>query len=157
MRTYETKIALLEPSRSQSHRALGATLQQDAIALLALIGIPRGAELKLFDLMYVADHGHKYVFQLAGTVKNVEAGEKPKPVEFHRHTEDKKLCPMACIDQYLALTHPWRVNGQPSAFFLCQKDVLLLADVDTKVFKPILSGEPPLRRPFSRGSQLRRS
>ena len=119
--------------------------------LLALIGIPRGAELKLFDLMYLADHGHRYVFQLAGTVKNVEAGQKPKPIEFHRHIEDKKLCPMACIDQYIALTESWRVNGQPSAFFLCHKkphkpaskstlarwikDSLLLADVDTNVFK----------------------
>ena len=119
--------------------------------LLALIGIPRGAELKLFDLRYLADHGQRYVFQLAGTVKNVEASKKPKPIEFHRHTEDKKLCPIECIDQYIALTESWRVNGQPSAFFLCHKkphkpaskstlarwikDGLLLADVDTKVFK----------------------
>ena len=121
------------------------------ITLLALIGIPRGAELKLFDLRYMADHGQKYIFHLAGTVKNVEEGKKPEPIEFHRHLDDIKLCPMACIDQYLALTEPWRVNGQPTAFFLCHKkphnpaskstlarwikDVLLLADVDTKVFK----------------------
>ena len=126
-------------------------LTMKVITLLALIGIPRGAELKLFDLRYIADHGQKYIFHLAGTVKNVDGGTKPKPIEFHRHLDDVKLCPMACIDQYLALTEPWRVNGQPTAFFLCHKkphnpaskstlarwikDVLLLADVDTKVFK----------------------
>ena len=121
------------------------------ITLLALIGIPRGAELKLFDLNYVADHGDKYVFQLVGTVKNVQGGLRPKPVEFHRHREDEKLCPIVCIDQYISLTTPWRVKGQPSAFFLCHKkphkpaskstlarwikEALFLADVDTKVFK----------------------
>ena len=119
--------------------------------LLALIGNPRGAELKLFDLNYMADYGDKYVFELVGTVKNVQGGEKPKPVEFHRHVEDTTLCPMSCIDRYISLTEPWRTQGNPSAFFLCHKsphrpaskstlarwikDVLLLVDVDTKIFR----------------------
>ena len=121
------------------------------ITLLALIGIPRGAELKLFDLNYMADYGDKYVFELVGTVKNVEGGKKLKPIEFHRHLEDAKLCPMSCIDRYISLTEPWRTQGQPSAFFLCHKsphkpaskstlarwikNVLLLADIDTNLFR----------------------
>ena len=66
------------------------------------------------------------VFELAGTVKNVVAGEEPKPVEFHRHIEHDRLCPMACMDIYLALTKPWRVNGQPSAFFSAIKNHISL-------------------------------
>ena len=126
-------------------------LTMKVTTLLALIGIPRGAELKLFDLNYMADYGDKYVFELVGTVKNVQGGEKPKPVEFHRHVEDTTLCPMSCIDRYISLTEPWRTQGNPSAFFLCHKsphrpaskstlarwikDVLLLVDVDTKIFR----------------------
>ena len=126
-------------------------LTMKVVTLLALIGIPRGAELKLFDLNYMADFGDKYVFELVGTVKNVEGGKKPKPVEFHRHSEDAKLCPMSCIDKYISLTEPWRTQGQPSAFFLCHnsphkpaskstfarwiKNVLLSADIDTKIFR----------------------
>ena len=119
--------------------------------LLALIGVPRGAELHQFNLNFMADHGDKYVFQLVGTVKNVKSGVKPQPLEYHIHKEDRKLCPISCINQYIALTEPWRSRGEPSSLFLsfqkqhkpvCKatlarwiKEALHLADVDTKVFQ----------------------
>ena len=72
-------------------------------------------------------------------------------IEFHRHLQDEKLCPVICIDRYVTMTEPWRTQGQPSTFFLCHKnphkpaskstlarwikDVLLLVEVDTKVFQ----------------------
>ena len=121
------------------------------ITLWALIGVPRGTELKLFDLNYTANFGDRYVFELAGTVKNVQGGKKPKPIEFHRHVQDQKLCPVLCIEKYIAMTEAWRTQGQPSAFFLCHKsphkpaskstlarwikEVLFLVQVDTKVFQ----------------------
>ena len=90
-------------------------------------------------------------FNCQGQSKNLREGNKPKPVEFHRHKADQRLCPFLCIKSYLALTAGWRVEGKPSAFFLSHKaphnsvskstlarwveDTLLLADVDTKTFQ----------------------
>ena len=124
-------------------------LTQKVTTLLALIGVPRGAELHLFDLNYMADFDQKVVFELPGTVKNVREGKKPKPLEFHQHKGDNKLCPVKCIQKYINLTEPWRTGGSPSNFFLsfkaphkpvCKstlarwiKDVLFQANVD-KVF-----------------------
>ena len=118
--------------------------------LLAIIGVPRGAELHLFDLNYLSKYGHYYTFGLAGNIKNGKEGTIPKPVEFDKHPEDEKLCPILCIDKYITYTEPWRSDGQPSTFFLSHKthkpvtkstlarwikETLLLADVDTKVFQ----------------------
>ena len=126
-------------------------LTQKVTTLLALIGVPRGAELHLLDLNFMADYGEKLVFNLPGTVKNVKEGKKPDPLEYHKHVEDIKLCPVSCIREYLKLTEPWRSGGTPSNFFLSFqkphkpvskstlarwiKDILLLAEVDTDVFK----------------------
>ena len=102
--------------------------------LLALIGVPRGAELHLFDLNFLADFGHKILFELPGTVKNVKEGKKPAPLEFNKHEQDVKLCPVSCVRKYIALTESWRdPQGLTSAFFLaikhpinqCQKPHLL--------------------------------
>ena len=96
-------------------------LTMKTITLLALIGVSRGAELHLFDLNYLADYGDFYSFELPGTIKNGKEGTKPKPVEYHKHLEEVKLCPFTCISQYKALTFPWRKEGQPSRFFLSFK------------------------------------
>ena len=121
------------------------------VTLLSLIGIPRKAEIHLFDLDYFADFSHYFTFDMPGTVKNIGEGGKPDPIEFHAHPEDSKLCPLACIREYIKLTASWRVHGKPAQFFLTHKkphnpasrstlarwikNALLLADVDTKVFQ----------------------
>ena len=126
-------------------------LTMKVTTLLALVAVSRGAELHLFDLNYMAEFGDHFSFELPGTVKNVREGNKPKPVEFHRHLEDPKLCPFLCIKDYVAMTASWRVGNQPSSFFLSHKsphkpvsksslarwvkDSLLLADIDTKTFQ----------------------
>jgi hypothetical protein len=125
-------------------------LSVKTVTLLGLIGIPRGAEIHLFDLKFLSKFEDRYVFQLKGTVKNVRKGNKPKPVDFHRHVDDIKLCPIACIDKYIAMTAPWRPQGTPSELFLSYiaphkpitkarlagwvKETLLMGGVD-KVFK----------------------
>ena len=118
--------------------------------LLALIGVPRGAELHLFDLDYFAKFGTYYSFGIAGNTKTGEEGVIPDPVEFDKHLEDEKLCPISCIDQYIKYSAPWRPGGQPSYFFLSHrthkpvtkptlarwiKQALFMAEVDTKVFQ----------------------
>ena len=126
-------------------------LTMKAVTLLALIAASRGAELHLFDLNYLADYGEYYSFELPGTTKNGKEGVKPKPIEYHKHLEEVKLCPFTCISQYKLLTSPWRTDGKPSRFFLSfkaphkpvvrstlarwVKETLLLADVDTKTFQ----------------------
>ena len=121
------------------------------VTLLSLIGIPRGAEAYLFDLDYFSDYSHYFTFDLPGTVKNVEEGRTPDPVEFNAHSEEPKLCPLTCIREYINMTKPWRLEGKPSTFFLTHKkphnpasrstlsrwmkNALLLAGEDTKVFQ----------------------
>ena len=132
---------------------LDLTLKQLTIkvtTLLALIGIPRGAELHMFDLNYLAKYGGRYTFDLAGNIKNGKEGVVPQPVVFHQHLDDKKLCPVSCIDKYISETAAWRPNGLPSKFFLSFKthkpvtksslarwikQALHWADVDTEVFQ----------------------
>ena len=77
------------------------------VTLLSLIGIPRGAEAHLFDLDYFSDYSHYFTFDLPGTVKNVEEGRTPDPVEFNAHSEEPKLCPLTCIREYINMTKPW--------------------------------------------------
>ena len=121
------------------------------ITLLALIGVSRGAELHLFDLNYLADHGDYFLFELPGTIKNGKEGTKAKPVEYHKHLDEVRLCPYSCIKEYIGLTSSWRKEGEPSKFFLSFKaphkpvskstlarwikDTLLSADIDTKTFQ----------------------
>ena len=120
---------------------------------MGLIGIPRGAELHLFDLNYISDYSHYFLLEIPGTVKNIKEGApRPDPVEISRHEEDEKLCPVACFRKYVALTEPWRDSqGLPSALFLSYqaphkpvsrstlarwiKEALHQADIDTKVFQ----------------------
>ena len=41
------------------------------VTLLSLIGIPRGAEVHLFDLNYLSHYSHFFTLDLPGTIKNV--------------------------------------------------------------------------------------
>ena len=117
--------------------------------LMGLIAIPRGAELHQIDLNYLSPYQDKYIFDLAGLVKNVKQGKKPAPIEFYRF-EDPLLCPLRCIDSYITMTDAWRDRGKPSALFLSYiaphkpisksrlagwiKDSINLAGVDTNIF-----------------------
>ena len=121
------------------------------VTLLSLIGIPRGAETHQFDLRFLSPYKDRNVFELNGTVKNVQEGERPKPIMFHSHEDDPKLCPVKSLTDYMHLTDPWRKEGEPTALFLSYisphkpitkprlagwlKQALLLAEVDTQVFQ----------------------
>ena len=50
------------------------------ITILSLIGIPRKAEMHLFDLNYMADNTYFFTFDLAGPAKNVGEGENLSPL-----------------------------------------------------------------------------
>ena len=118
--------------------------------LLFLIGVPREAELHMLNLNYLSKFEDRYVFDLAGNIKNGKEGTIPKPVIFHRHPDEEKLCPIVCIDEYLLQTDKWRPEGTPAEFFLsfkthkavCKssiarwvKEALLMAEVDTDIFQ----------------------
>ena len=141
---------VLSVFRSWPETLTAKQLSVKTVTLLSLIGIPRGAEIHQFDLRYLSKFNDRYVFSLTGTAKNISGGKKPTPIEFHKHVEDSKLCPLTCIDTYIALTAPWRPGGTPSEFFLSYikphgpitksrlagwvKEALLLGDVD-KTFR----------------------
>ena len=148
--TWDIEV-VLDLFRSWPDALTPKQLSIKTVTILSLIGIPRKAEVHLFDLDYLSDHAYYFTFDLPGTVKNIGEGRKPEPIEFHAHSEDRKLCPLTCIRDYINLTRPWRVDGKPSTFFLTHKkphnpasrstlarwmkDALFLADIDTKVFQ----------------------
>ncbi len=119
--------------------------------LLGLVAISRGAEIHLLDLRFLEKFHDFYRFSLAGTVKNVRAGKKPNPIVFHRHSENLRLCPVRCLEEYIRLTDPWRKDGIPSSLFLSfkaphgpiskprlagwVKEVLQGSSIDTNIFQ----------------------
>ena len=125
-------------------------LTEKTATLLGLIAIPRGAELHQLDLRFLDKYADRYVFNLAGLVKN-QHGKKPNPLMFFKHAEEPLLCPVACIEKYKELTSPWRTEGLPSEFFLRYisshkpisisrlagwiKEALRQADIDTGSFQ----------------------
>ena len=91
-------------------------LSVKTVTLLSLIGIPRGAETHQFDLRFLSPYKDRNVFELNGTVKNVQEGERPKPIMFHSHEDDPKLCPVKSLTDYMRLTDPWRKEGGTYCF-----------------------------------------
>ena len=148
--TWDVEL-VLNLFRSWPDRLTAKQLTLKTATLLGLIAISRGAEIHLLDLNFLNKFHDFYRFGLAGTVKNVKAGKKPTPIEFHRHEEDPKLCPLQCLDDYISLTETWRKEGVPSSLFLSfvaphgpisksrlagwVKEVLHLAGINTDIFQ----------------------
>ena len=124
---------------------------QGTATLLSIIGIPRRVGIHMLTLGNHEDHGDRHIFKLAGLVKNQKTG-LPEPIVYHSHKEDKRICPVSCLEGYTNLTKPWRDSeGNPDNLFLSYvsphkpigksriagwvKETLFLADIDTKIFQ----------------------
>ena len=71
-------------------------------------------------------------------------------MEFHEYSDDEKLCVVACIDEYVERSAPWRIQGQnqlllshmrpykevqSSTIANWVKLVLKMAGIDTSLYK----------------------
>ena len=80
-------------------------LTYETATLLALIAIPRGAELHLLDLKFLEKCPEFYRFKVVGLVKNKKKGVAPSSVEFHQHEDNIQVCPLSCLRKYISLTN----------------------------------------------------
>ena len=119
--------------------------------LLALIVIPRGAEINMLDINCMGLTDTKCVFALKGLPKNKERGQRTPELEFNNFQEDSNLCPVKSLKEYCCITKPFRdLNNETSLFLSILKphkavtksttarwikEVLKWAGIDTKIYQ----------------------
>ena len=115
------------------------------VMLLALIVIPRGAEINMLDVDMMGLTKTKCVFTLTGLPKNKKKGIE---LDFDNFKEDINLCPIKSLQDYCKLTGPYREINKETSLFLSLpkphravsksstarwiKEVLKWAGIDTK-------------------------
>ena len=119
--------------------------------LLALIIIPRGAEINMLDISMMGLTKTKCVFTLKGLPKNKKKGKRTPVLDFENFKEDKDLCPVKSLIDYCSLTEPFRRANNETSLFLgllkphaaltkssiarWLKEVLKWAGIDTKIYQ----------------------
>ena len=62
----------------------------------------------------------KYVFKFHKLHKSWRQGQKPTTLEFLAFSQDKELCVVSALDEYLNRTEEWRrVNNEPQLLLSC--------------------------------------
>ena len=51
-------------------------------------------------------------FFFTKVTKSRRKGKPPPCLEFHKYSDDEQLCAVACTDEYLGRSAPWRTRGQ---------------------------------------------
>ena len=119
--------------------------------LLALIAIPRGAEINMLDVSFMGLTKTRCVFTLKGLPKNHKKGQKTPELDFDCFQEDINLCPIKSLHEYCELTKPYRISNKETSLFLSLpkphwavtksttarwlKEVLKWAGIDTKTYQ----------------------
>jgi site-specific recombinase XerD len=119
--------------------------------LLALVGVLRVSELSHLHYLPAAKFHNAWILQLIRWKKNMTAGRQAPPRVVVPYFEaSSRLCPVLCLETYLARSAPWRNCDLPALFISsvpphhpCSKDsisrwlkqVLLHSGIDTKIFK----------------------
>ena len=119
--------------------------------LLALIVIPRGAEINMLDVDMMGLTRTKCIFTLKGLPKNKKKGKKTPELDFDNYKEDINLCPIKSLQDYCDLTEPFRKINKETSLFLSLpkphfavsksstarwiKQVLKWAGIDTKIYQ----------------------
>ena len=119
--------------------------------LLALIIIPRGAEISILDINYMGLTKTKCVFSLKELPKNQKRAMKTPELDFDNFQEEPNLCPIKSLLEYCEVTRPSRVINRETSLFLSLhkphraisksstarwiKDVLKGAGIDTQIYQ----------------------
>ena len=119
--------------------------------LLALIVIPRGAEINMLYVDMMGLTRTKCIFTLKGLPKNKKKGKKTPELDFDNYKEDINLCPIKSLQDYCDLTEPFRKINKETSLFLSLpkphfavsksstarwiKQVLKWAGIDTKIYQ----------------------
>ena len=81
--------------------------------LLALTSASRVRGLHILDNRFMVKTSQKYVFKFHKLHKSWRQGQKPTTLEFLAFSQDKDLCVVLALDEYLNRTEEWRrVNNE---------------------------------------------
>lgn len=76
--------------------------------LLAVTSAHRGSELKLLKTNLMNQHNEFIIFHFDTKLKTTKQGKIPPKSEFHKFEGDEDLCPVSCLNCYLARSTSWR-------------------------------------------------
>ena len=93
-------------------------LAQKTVTLIAIVSIARVSEIHKLDLKFMIAKSDHLIFQIPGTVKHSRQGKQNPPLIIHKYTNDKRLCPMQSIIDYIERTKEWRKEDSQSKLFL---------------------------------------
>ena len=81
--------------------------------LLALTSASTARGLHILDARFMVKTSQKYVFKFHKLHKSSRQGQKPSTLEFVAFSQDKDLCVVSALDEYLNRTEEWRkVNNE---------------------------------------------
>ena len=80
--------------------------------LLFLTSTGRCHEICYLNIKFMVKTSSSFKFFFTKVTKSWRKGKPPPCLEFHEYSDDKKLCVVACIYQYLGRSAPWRIQGQ---------------------------------------------
>ena len=69
-------------------------------------------EICYLNIEYMVRTSSSFKFFFTKVTKSWKKGKPPPCLEFHEYSDNEKLCVVACIDQYLVISTPWRTHGQ---------------------------------------------
>ena len=76
--------------------------------LLALTAASTVRGLHILDTRFIVKTSQKYVFKFHKLHKSWRQGQKPTTLEFVAFSQDKDLCVVSALDEYLNRTEEWR-------------------------------------------------
>ena len=118
--------------------------------LLFLTSAGRCHEICYLNIKFMVRTSSSFKFFFTKVTKSSRKGKPPPCLEFHEDSDDKKLCVVACIDEYLTRSAAWHTQGQNQLFLSnlkpykevqnstianCVKIVLKIARIDISLYK----------------------
>ena len=118
--------------------------------LLFLTSAGRCHEICYLNIKFMVRTSSSFKFFFTKVTKSWRKGKPPPCLEFHEYSDDEKLCVVACTDEYLGRSAPWRTQGQnqlllshmrpykevqSSTIAHWVKLVLKMAGIDTSLYK----------------------
>ena len=76
--------------------------------LLALTSASRVGGLHILDTRFMVKTSQKYVFKFHKLHNSWRQGQKPTTLKFVAFSQDKDLCVVSALDEYLNRTEEWR-------------------------------------------------
>lgn len=81
------------------------------VMLLALSSAGRASEIGMLNCKYMKQQGSQVLFELPKLTKTCRPGSKTKSIAFNSFLNEKNLCVVTCINDYMSRTQSWREQG----------------------------------------------